>query len=108
MRLGLEHLDARGVAVDLAGGVGAEQRLQVRSATALKGSLVQEEGRLELQDVEAEWLVLDALALLFGSVSIGLTREATLGKIRAAYARHGDESRLELASHGLHAAVLRI
>jgi hypothetical protein len=108
MRLGLEYLDARGVAVDLAGIAGGEQRLQVRSATALTGSLVQEEGRFELEDVAAEWLVFDALALLFGTVSIGLTREATLGQVRASYIRRGEESRLELASHGLHAAVLQI
>jgi hypothetical protein len=108
MRLGLEHLDARGVAVDLTGTAGGQQRLTVRSASALTGSLVQEEGRLELQDVAAEWLVLDALALLFGSVSIGLTREATLGQVRATYVQQGEESRLELASHGLHAAVLEI
>jgi hypothetical protein len=113
MRLGLEHLDARGVAVDLAEAMGGDagspaQRLTIRSATALRGSLLQEADRFEVEDVEAEYLVLEALALAFGSVSIGLTREATLGQLRASYARRGGESRFELSSHGLHAAVLRI
>src|SRR5205085_6371949 len=79
-----------------------------RSTTALRGLVVSEAQALRVTDVEAEWAVLDALLLHFGSVRLGLTREATLGSVRASFVRNQAGVELSVAAHGLHAAGLEI
>ena len=109
MRLGLEYLDARGMVLDLGvPGASEEQKIHLRSTTALRGLLTSDAQGLRVSDLEAEWAVLDALLLHFGTVRVGLTREATLGSVRGSFVRNEAGVELSVASHGLHAAGLEI
>jgi hypothetical protein len=80
MRLALERLDSRSLEVTLQGA----QRVAVRSAEALSGTLESEGGdRLRIQNLRAERLALDALHLVFGSVALTTSEGAAFAGVGA-------------------------
>jgi hypothetical protein len=108
MQLSLAHLDLRGLSVELPSASEHKQLVTLRTATALRGLLTQQAGLLRLSDVAAEWLALDALQLVFGSVRISERGEATFGNVGFRFEAQKGKTELTLESQGAHASHLEI
>jgi hypothetical protein len=63
---------------------------------------------LRLSDLQAEWVELDALSMLFGSTRLTNTGEATFAQVTGTFEQTDERTRIELASHGVHAAKLSV
>ncbi len=109
MRLALGSIDANGVVLDLPTSDGSEtERLRVRVARALKGTLTQGERSLLLSELESEWVELEAVTMTFGSTRVTSIGDATFSKTLTHYEKTPEVTKLELDSRAVHAASLRI
>jgi len=79
MKIALEHLDARGLTVDLPGT--RDERVVIASASALRGTMTRGADTLELSDVSAKDVVLASLALQLGSVRLTAAEGATFSDL---------------------------
>jgi hypothetical protein len=98
MRLRLEHVDVRGLKLELSREPesGGDERVIVRSATALRGLVEQGSERLKLAGVEADEVELEALRLVFGSVVLEQERSATLTRLRVELDQSHEGTALDL------------
>ena len=97
MRIALEHLDLKGLAIDFPSlPDSVDQRILLRSTSALKGSLEQTTHGLRLSGVSAARAVLEMLALKLGSVLLNAPRETTFSELRMGYEQRDERLDLEL------------
>ncbi len=144
MRVELEHLDARGLSVDLtpdqsiaqqtgaqqtgaqqtgaqqtgaqqtgaqqtgAQQTGAQQKIRIVSAAALAGVLEQTGATTRISPLVAEQLVLDALALVFGTVLLREQGQATFNDARAVIEKDAQRTAIDFEAASVHAASLGV
>jgi hypothetical protein len=110
MRVGLEHLDVSGLAVDLpATGETADPHIRVRSAVGLEGILEQGPEGLRITDLAAERVDLNELLLVFGSVVLTQKDGASFATVRGTFARPNDgEVELDLEAGAVQVTALTV
>lgn len=109
MRLALQHLDARGLHVDLpATPFGKPRRLSVQSAEGLQGTLDRTGERLAITELQADELLLDALQLSFGGVSLAEDTMAVFRGLRGQYVSDAGALDLELFADEVRASLLGV
>ena len=103
MKIALQHLDARGLAVDLPGT--RNERVVVTEAKGLRGILIQGPTGLNLTDVHATQVGLEALRVVLGSVTLSGEAGATLSEVILSLSKDATGLSLEMAAD-LDATVL--
>lgn len=105
MKISLERLDARGMQVELPGTGG--ERFVIAAASGMRGTLLQEAGRLTLSGA-AESLVAQALHLMLGALGLSSAGGATFEGFGVALEQSEGHLSLDVTAGGIAAAGLAV
>lgn len=106
MKISLENLDARGLLVDLDGATG--ERILVRSAAGLRGTVHQQGERLTLSEVGAESLALEALRVVLGELVLSSATGAAFEGLALSLDQSGAKLSLDATATSLVALDLEV
>lgn len=103
MRITLEQLDTRGLALDLS----PEEHVHIRAIAGLRGTVDQGE-TLRISGLAASRVELDALRLRFGTVALSAGRDVGLADVTLAYDRTAGRTTLDLRAAAVSASGLSV
>ncbi len=103
MRITLEHLDTRGLSLELS----PDEHVRIRAVAGLRGTVDQGE-TVRVEGLAAARVELDALHLLFGTVRLSAGRDAGLSDVILAYDRSAGRTTLDLRSAAVSVAGLSV
>lgn len=105
MKISLERLDASALQVDLPG---SGDRIVVRAAAGLRGTLERDDERLALSGVRAESIALETLRLLLGRLVLASSAGATFADFGLTLEQSKDRLAFELTATSLVALDLEV
>jgi hypothetical protein len=107
MRIALGRVDLRALSFS-ATGEPPPYQVTLREGVGVSGELVRERGQLQLRELAAERLLLDALRLAFGSVLIRSERETVIDGLRGELTESVAQLALALNASALDATPLEV
>lgn len=106
MKLSLEHVDTRGLLLELPGG--AEQSVKIASTSGLRGAVAIGGGTTTLSGVQADAAVLTSLRLLFGDLVLSGASGATLAGLGVTLEQSPERLALDVRAASLAARELGV
>ena len=104
MKLVLDRIDTRGLKLDFAAG----DAVAIASTTNLRGTIDTADDAMAIRDAQADQLVLAALRLLLGTLTLAAPQGATLEKVVATVDQRGDSLSLDVVAASLDAPEISV
>lgn len=105
MRISLDQLNSQALSFELPGASGgAGKRVSIHSFLGLRGTLVTEGGALTVSKLGVERAALDALRLVFGTVTLGAEGDSLFTEVSGGLRRDDDGLDLDVRAKGVEAA----
>lgn len=109
MRISLSQLNSQALAFDLPGADGAPgPRISVSSFVGFRGTVVQENGVLELSKLAIERVGLDDLRLVFGALLLHAAGDSLFNDVAGAFRRDSERIELDARAKAVDAQSVRI